>query len=56
MPQAPPRHFNSISQATSENSVAWIYAGFYFRKAVIDGEEQGKQIASYIFNNSFKEE
>ena len=56
VPQAAPRHFSSLSQAASENSVAWIYAGFYFRKAVLDGEEHGKQIANYVFNNSFKEE
>ena len=56
VPQTMPRRFNSLSQAASENSVAWIYAGFYFRKAVLDGEELGKQIAAYVFNNSFKED
>ena len=54
--QASARHFSSISQAATENSLTWIYAGFYFRRAVIDGEEQGKQIAAYVFNHSFKEE
>ena len=56
VPQTISRHFNSLSQAASENSVAWIYAGFYFRKAVLDGEEQGRQIAAHVFNNSFKED
>jgi hypothetical protein len=56
VPQTLPRHFSSLSQASAENSVAWIYAGFYFRKAVLDGEEHGRQIANYVFNNSFDEE
>lgn len=55
VPQGGIRHFSSISQAASENLTAWVYAGFYFRKAVTDGEEQGRQIATYVFNNSFQE-
>ncbi|HEV8273176.1 MAG TPA: vanadium-dependent haloperoxidase [Chitinophagaceae bacterium] len=50
------RHYTSFSQAATENSISKIYGGFYFRRAVMDGEEMGKQIATYVFNNSFKEE
>jgi hypothetical protein len=32
-----------------------IYSGWDFRKSVMDGEEMGRQIAAYVFNNSFKE-
>jgi len=48
-------HYSSIEQAVSDNSLSKIYAGWYFRKAVMDGEEQGKQIAEYVFNHSFKQ-
>ena len=49
------RHYSSLSQASRENSVARICMGSYFRKGALDGEEQGKQIANYVFNHSFKE-
>ena len=49
------RHYNSLSQVANENSVSKIYGGFYFRKAVIDGEEFGKNIGNYIFNHQFRE-
>jgi hypothetical protein len=48
-------HYNSIAHAASDNSLGKIYAGWYFRKAVLDGEEMGKQIANYVFNHGFKE-
>jgi len=48
-------HYSSIAQAASDNSLSKIYAGWYFRKAVVDGEEQGKQIGAYVFNNAFRE-
>jgi hypothetical protein len=47
-------HYNSISKAVSDNSISKIFAGWYFRKAAIDGEEQGRQIAHYVFNNQFE--
>jgi hypothetical protein len=49
------RHYSSISQAARDNSLSRIYVGYHFRKACLAGEEQGKQIAAYVFNNSFKE-
>jgi hypothetical protein len=48
-------HYSSIAQAANDNSLSKIYAGWYFRKAVVDGEETGKQIADYVINNSFRE-
>ena len=48
-------HYLSLSQAARDNSLGKIYTGWQFRKAVIDGEEMGRQIAGYVFNHSFKE-
>ena len=48
-------HYTSIEQAARDNSLSKIYAGWYFRKAVLDGEEQGRQIATYVFNYAFRE-
>jgi hypothetical protein len=49
------RHYSSLSQAAKDNSLGKIYAGWYFRKAVLDGEEMGRNIGSYVFNHSFRE-
>lgn len=48
-------HYSSIAKAVNENSVSKVFAGWYFRKASIDGEEMGKQIGNYIFTNAFRE-
>ena len=48
-------HYTSIEQAARDNSLGKIYAGWYFRKAVLDGEEMGRNIGSYVFNHSFQE-
>ena len=47
--------YSSLSQIARDNSLSMIYTGWYFRKAALDGEEQGKQIGSYVFHNSFQE-
>lgn len=49
------RHYSSLAQAARDNSLSRIYVGYHFRKACLAGEEQGKQIANYVFNNSFRE-
>jgi hypothetical protein len=49
------RHYSAISQAARDNSLSRIYVGFHFRKACLAGEEQGKQIGSYVFKNAFRE-
>ena len=51
----PSFHFSSFSQAARDNSLSMIYTGWDFRKSALDGEEMGRQIAAYVFNNSFKE-
>jgi hypothetical protein len=51
----PSFHFSSFLQAARDNSFSMIYSGWDFRKSVLDGEEMGRQIAAYVFNNSFKE-
>jgi hypothetical protein len=38
-----------------DNSLAMIYAGWYFRKAVVDGKAQGEQIGDYVFEHAFRE-
>jgi hypothetical protein len=48
-------HYNSISKAVNDNSISKIFSGWYFRKAAVDGEKQGRLIADYVFNNSFGE-
>ena len=52
----PAFHFSSFSQAARDNSLSMIYSGWDFRKAVLDGEEMGRQIANYVFNHAFREE
>jgi hypothetical protein len=49
------RHYNSLSQAARDNSLSRIYVGYHFRKACMAGEMQGKQIGSYVFSHSFRE-
>lgn len=51
----PSLFFTSFSQIARSNSLAQIYNGWSFRKSALDGEEMGRQIANYIFQNSFKE-
>jgi hypothetical protein len=49
------RHYSSISQAARDNSLSRVYVGFHFRKACMAGEEQGRQIANFVFTHSFRE-
>ena len=49
------RHYSSFSTAARDNSLSRIYIGYHFRKTCLDGEEQGRQIATYVFNHSFRE-
>jgi hypothetical protein len=48
------RHYSSLAQAARDNSLSRIYVGYHFRLAIIIGEEQGKKIGNYVFNNSFR--
>ena len=52
----PSFHFSSFSQAARDNSLSMIYSGWDFRKSVLDGEEMGRQIATYVFTHAFREE
>ncbi len=52
----PSFHFSSYSQAARDNSLSMIYIGWDFRKSVLDGEEMGRQIATYVFTHAFREE
>ena len=52
----PSFHFSSYSQAARDNSLSMIYNGWDFRKSVMEGEEMGRRIASYVFNHHFREE
>ena len=51
----PSFHFSSYSQAARDNSLSMIYKGWDFRKSVLDGEEMGRQIATYVFTHAFRE-
>lgn len=48
-------HYSSLSAAANDNAISKIYSGWYFRKAVVDGEEMGRAIGEYVFNNHFQE-
>jgi hypothetical protein len=47
-------HYNSLAKAARDNSIAKMYAGWYFRKAVLDGEDMGRKIAYYVSTHSFR--
>lgn len=49
-------HITSFSQAARDNSISKIFAGWEFRKSVLDGEELGRQIAAYVYQNEFRQE
>ncbi len=50
------RNYISLSQAARENSLSRIYIGYHFRKACIDGEQQGKNIGKWIYDHYLGEE
>jgi hypothetical protein len=47
--------YSSLAKVARDNSLAKIYAGWYFRKAVLDGEEMGKKIGRYVYTQGFRE-
>jgi hypothetical protein len=49
------RGFTSLSQAARENSLSRIYVGYHFRKACLEGEDFGRKIGQYVFQNNLKE-
>jgi hypothetical protein len=49
-------HYNSLAKAARDNAEAKIFAGWYFRKAVLDGENMGKKVGEYVFLNRFREQ
>jgi hypothetical protein len=48
------RYYTSLDKAARDNSLSRIYVGYHFRLACLKGEEQGKQIAAFVYNNSFQ--
>ena len=50
------RGYNSLSQAARENSLSRIYVGYHFRQACMEGEKQGINIGSWIYNHFLNEE
>lgn len=49
------RSFTTLAQAARENALSRLYIGYHFRQACIVGEEQGKNIGKWIFENFLKE-
>lgn len=49
------RSFSSISDAVRENSLSRIYIGYHFRQAVDVGEDVGKELGDFVFENALKE-
>jgi hypothetical protein len=50
------RNFTSLSQAARENSVSRIYVGYHFRKACMEGEQEGINVGKWIYDHHLKEE
>jgi hypothetical protein len=50
------RSYSSLSQAARENSLSRIYIGYHFRKAVTEGELQGRSVGKWIFDHYLTEE
>ena len=48
------RNYTSFSKAARDNSLSRIYVGYHFRLACLKGEEQGDNIGTYVFENSFR--
>ncbi len=49
-----PRSFNTLSQAEEENGQSRIYLGIHWSFDKTAGITQGRQIANYVFANSFQ--
>ncbi|GAC1471133.1 MAG: hypothetical protein PVSMB7_22630 [Chloroflexota bacterium] len=48
-----PRHFDSLSQAEEENGQSRIYLGIHWSFDKIEGIEQGRRVANYVFRHAF---
>lgn len=42
----PPRKFNSFNAAANEASISRLYGGIHFRDAIVNGQEEGREIAA----------
>jgi hypothetical protein len=49
-----PLQYTSLEKAALDNAVGKIYAGWHFRKSIVDGDRTGRLIADYIFTHSFQ--
>jgi hypothetical protein len=47
--------FTRLSDVLKEVTVARIYGGLHFRKAMIDGEQIGRDVTKHLFRNFFDE-
>ncbi len=49
-----PRHFNSLTNAETENGRSRIFLGIHWQFDATNGIKQGKQIGRYVFEHAFK--
>jgi hypothetical protein len=50
------RHFDRLSDIRNEVTLARIYGGLHFRKAMIASEQLGKDTAQYVTRNFFEKD
>ena len=49
-----PRSFTSLSQAEEENGQSRIYLGIHWSFDKTEGITQGRRVADYVFENTFR--
>lgn len=49
------RRYTSFSQMSADNAISRIYIGYHFRRAVVVGERQGKELGNYVYENNLRE-
>ncbi|WP_207514492.1 vanadium-dependent haloperoxidase [Longitalea luteola] len=46
--EIPARSFNSFREAAAEAAISRLYGGIHFRDAIVNGQQQGKELGTFI--------